>query len=76
AYPNPFVHETQIRVSGLGTVQGKLVLLDVQGRRIRELDLLHSESYQLFRENLPPGIYVLQLLESGLPVASLRLIAR
>jgi len=76
AYPNPFTYETQIIVSGPSTAPGKLVLLDLQGRLLREIQVDQSESYHLSRENLSPGIYVLQLIESGVQIASLRLMAR
>ena len=49
--------------------------MDIQGRKIREVQLAQNESYQLFREHLSPGIYVVQLIESGVHVASLRLMA-
>jgi len=76
AFPNPFSHETQIQVSGQRTDPAKLVLLDIQGRRIKEIELFHSSSYQLFREKLPSGIYMLQLIDSEQSVTSLKLVVQ
>lgn len=76
AFPNPFIHETRITVSGPAGESWKLVLLDMQGKRIREIHLHHRDSCSLYREDLSPGMYILQLLDSELPVASIKLIAR
>jgi peptidoglycan/xylan/chitin deacetylase (PgdA/CDA1 family) len=76
AYPNPFILGTRIIVSTQGTAQRKLVLLDLQGRMLREIQLNQNGSYYLSREALSHGIYVLQLMESGVQIASLRLMAR
>ncbi len=76
AFPNPFNHETLITVTGQSAAQKRLVLLDIKGRKVRDIQLLQNESYQLFRENLSPGLYVLQLIDSGVHVASLRLMAQ
>lgn len=76
AFPNPFTHQTRISILGESKAARKLLLLDLQGRMLREIHVLQNESYQLFRDKLPPGMYILQLIESETPVASLRLIAR
>ena len=76
AYPNPFSHSTRIDLSAPAGVSGKLVLIDLQGRRIREIPLNRSESYTLFREELPPGLYFLQLQEYQGTVSSLKLLIR
>ena len=76
AFPNPFTHQTRISISEQSILPRKLLLLDLQGRMLREIQLRQTESYQLFREKLPPGIYILQLIESETPVSSLRLIVR
>ncbi len=76
AFPNPFRQETLIRVSGGEPGDMTLVLRDIQGRIHREVPLYQNETIVLSRENLSPGLYVLQLMESGIPVATLKLIAR
>ncbi len=73
AFPNPFRHETRIRVSGQRVHNGILVLMDLQGRKIREFPLLSHEPYQWLREELSPGVYLVQLIDSGVHKASLRL---
>ena len=76
AFPNPFNHETRIELSATSGISGKLVLMDMQGRRIREIQLTRTESYTLFRDELPPGMYILQLIEYQGPVLPLKLIIR
>jgi len=76
AYPNPFSHETRIILSAPADVSGKLVLMDMQGRRIREIRLTRTESHTLLREELPAGMYILQLLEYQTRVLPLKLIIR
>ena len=76
AYPNPFSHETRIILSAPAGVSGKLILMDMQGRRIRDIQLSQSESYTLFREELPAGMYILQLYDSYTIALPLKLIIR
>ena len=76
AFPNPFTHQTRISFSEASIAPRKLLLLDLQGRMLREIQVLQSDSYELLRAKLPPGIYILQLIESETYVASLLLIAR
>jgi peptidoglycan/xylan/chitin deacetylase (PgdA/CDA1 family) len=76
AYPNPFSHETRIVPSAPAGISGKLVLMDVQGRRIREIQLTQAESFTLLREDLPAGLYFLQLVEFQTRIPPLKLIIR
>ena len=76
AFPNPFTHQTRISFSEASIAPRKLLLLDLQGRMLREIQVLQNDSYELLRAKLPPGIYILQLIESEAHVTSLRLIAR
>jgi peptidoglycan/xylan/chitin deacetylase (PgdA/CDA1 family) len=76
AFPNPFRKGTRIRISGPHLTAGSLVLTDIQGRRIKEMPLPSHEREFILLEDLKPGIYILQLLDSGVPVAFLRLITQ
>jgi len=76
AAPNPFTHETQIRVSGLYETIDYLIVRDIHGRIVREFREPAMESYTLSRASLPPGIYVIQVLGSGRQLGSLKIIAR
>ncbi|MCD4709309.1 MAG: T9SS type A sorting domain-containing protein, partial [Bacteroidales bacterium] len=76
AAPNPFHHETMITVSGKINAHGYLIVRDIHGRIVREIRENAGDSYHLSRENLSSGIYILQLIESGKQVASIKLVAR
>lgn len=76
AFPNPFHKRTRIRISGPVLTAGSLVLTDIQGRRMKEMPLPSHEREFFLLEDLKPGIYILQLLDSGVPVAFLRLITQ
>ncbi len=76
ASPNPFMHETQIRVSGIYESIDCLIVRDIHGRIVREFREHGMENYTLSRTNLPPGIYIIQVLGSGRQLASLKILAR
>jgi peptidoglycan/xylan/chitin deacetylase (PgdA/CDA1 family) len=74
AAPNPFHHETIITVSR--TIRGNayLIVRDVNGRIVQETSGQTGPSYRLSRENLTPGIYILQLIEGSKQLGSLKLL--
>jgi hypothetical protein len=76
ASPNPFLHETLINVSEINESIDYLVIRDIHGRIVRELREHANETYRLSRANLPPGIYIIQVLGSGKQLASLKILAR
>ncbi|MCK4880751.1 MAG: T9SS type A sorting domain-containing protein, partial [Bacteroidales bacterium] len=76
AAPNPFHNETLITVSGNSIADGYLIVRDIHGRIVREIREYAGNSYRLSREDLSPGIYIIQLIDSGKQFASLKLMAR
>jgi len=75
ASPNPFLHETLITVSGNYHTDGYLIVRDIHGRIVQEISEHTSATYHLPRADLSPGIYIIQLIDSGEQLASLKLMA-
>jgi peptidoglycan/xylan/chitin deacetylase (PgdA/CDA1 family) len=74
AVPNPFQKETIIRVSGTRTGNAYLIARDIHGQIVRKIPVNTGGSYSLAGENLAPGIYILQLIENGSQLGSLKLL--
>jgi len=75
AAPNPFHHETHITVSESSSADVYLIVRDMHGRIVREIREHKDQTYNLSRASLPPGIYIAQLIESGMQIASLKIMA-
>lgn len=75
ASPNPFLHETLVTVPLNNLTSSYLVIRDLHGRVVQEIREHTGGSYRVLRENLPSGIYVIQLVESGRQLASLKILA-
>jgi len=73
AAPNPFQHETLIRVSESSNADAFLIVRDIHGRIVREIKEHTDKTFRLSREGLSPGIYIVQLVHSGKSIASLKL---
>jgi peptidoglycan/xylan/chitin deacetylase (PgdA/CDA1 family) len=76
AAPNPFNHESMIQVTGQKGMNSYLIVRDIHGRIVREIRDDTGETFHLSRENLSPGIYIIQLIDAGRQVASLKLLAQ
>jgi len=76
AAPNPFQHETLIHVSGKGETVDYLIVRDIHGRIVKELRESTGEDYRLSRSNLPPGMYIIQVIGSGKQLGSIKVLAR
>jgi len=76
AFPNPIYSETLLSIEGEVNSQMQLMLLDIHGRLVRDFAMQGRFSISLGGENLTPGLYIVLLLEGGIPVASLRLMAQ
>ena len=60
-YPNPFSSRATIIFPNPEAREYRLVLTDIPGRVIRTTTNISSNQFELNRENLPPGIYLLEL---------------
>jgi hypothetical protein len=75
AAPNPFLHETRITVTGNGSTDAYLIIMDIHGRIVQEIREHTGATYHLPRADLSPGIYIIQLIDSGKQFASLKIMA-
>lgn len=75
AYPNPFKEETRIRVRGNFHPDAYLILRDMQGRILRKITGRAGDSFLLSRQDLSPGLYLIQLIGPEPCPAALKLLA-
>ncbi|MEA3461056.1 MAG: polysaccharide deacetylase family protein, partial [Bacteroidota bacterium] len=75
AFPNPFLDEALIEVSGINETIDYLIIRDIHGRIVRKVRNFSDKTYRFSRAGLPPGIYIVQLLDSGKQLASLKVLA-
>jgi hypothetical protein len=75
AAPNPFLGETHIRISGNVQTGAYLIVRDIHGRNVKEIREKTGNSFRLSDSSLSPGIYVVQLVQSGIALATLKLMA-
>lgn len=76
AAPNPFLNETLISISGEENPDAYMIVRDIQGRLVREIRDGTANAYRFAREDLSPGIYIIQLIDPGFQGAFLKLIAQ
>ena len=70
AAPNPFQNETIITVSESSIADGFLIVRDIHGRIVQEIREHSGATYHLPRADLSPGIYIIQLIDSGKQLAA------
>ncbi len=63
-YPNPFSHQTTIEVKNLPHGNHRLEVMDILGRKVRDLTL-ESGKANLQRGDLESGLYLIRVLEEG-----------
>lgn len=74
AYPNPFLRETRIRISDNDYTDSHLLVRDINGKIMEDLQEMQGDSFVLPRNGLTPGVYIIQMIRSGVSVSSLKVI--
>ena len=74
AYPNPFTTETRITIEGQVNQRMQLLIMDSHGRMVKEIVLNGNSFYQPSLEELSPGLYIVMLLDGGVPASSTKLL--
>lgn len=59
--PNPFLNKTRIQFSNPNHDLYDFYLFDINGKRMRPIEMIQNDHIDLYRENLEPGIYFYQL---------------
>jgi hypothetical protein len=73
SYPNPFTTQTILQTKN-NLQNAALVLYNSSGQKVREINPINGQTVTLMRENLPAGIYFVQITENSKITASAKLI--
>lgn len=73
-FPNPLTSETQITIDGQVNQRMQLLIMDSHGRLVREIAMNGSNTFKPGLEELSPGLYIVMLLEGGVPSSSIKLL--
>lgn len=73
--PNPFWDKATIDIEGITLNEVELLMYDMMGRLIRT-EKHRADRIEVYRNNLPSGMYTFQLLTRGQTLATGKLIAR
>ncbi|MFZ6052046.1 T9SS type A sorting domain-containing protein [Halocola ammonii] len=74
-FPNPFSTHTNIEFSNsINDGEVELYIYDVEGRKARVLKHFSGRKVELSRDNLPGGIYFIQLMQNNKTIATEKLI--
>jgi len=73
-FPNPFSSYTEITV-GKELKDASLLLYNVFGQKVYEMDAINGKHISLRRESLPSGIYIYEITENGQRIGNGKLMA-
>ncbi len=74
-FPNPFISFTRIQLNEINPSDIRAIyLVNAYGKKIKEINLI-KDYIQLERENLPSGLYFIQLIDKNNRIYSEKLIA-
>lgn len=59
--PNPFSDYSNIRISGIIPEKSSIYLYNVLGAKIMGMENIYSDNITIYRNNLPSGVYLLEL---------------
>ena len=60
-YPNPFSDQTTIRFTNPKHSEYRMTIIDLTGKKIMLRDNIREESVQIYRNDLKPGYYIVEL---------------
>jgi uncharacterized delta-60 repeat protein len=63
-YPNPFSTSTTIQ-SEIAFYDASCIMYNMYGQKVREIDHLFGQIFTLKRDNLPSGVYIVQLTQDN-----------
>jgi hypothetical protein len=72
-YPNPFIYETVIK-TGRSIKNATLTICNPLGKQLKQMRNISGTSITITRDNLPAGIYFMQLKENNKIIATERLL--
>ncbi|MGC8823793.1 MAG: T9SS type A sorting domain-containing protein [Bacteroidales bacterium] len=72
-YPNPCTSQTIVRFS-VPLKNASIALYNSCGQQVKQVQSVSGQSFTLFRDNLPEGLYYLRLMLDGKIVATKKLI--
>ena len=72
-YPNPFSVETIIKTDHK-LINASLAVYNVDGKKVRQIKNISGQAITLLRENLPSGLYFLQLTQDYKIIATGKLV--
>ncbi len=64
-FPNPFSDYTTIEVNGLSQGDYRLEVMDILGRKVRELKSFDNGEWRMDRGDLESGLYLIRVLEEN-----------
>lgn len=73
SFPNPFSGSTRIELGELFLNNGSYTLYNIEGKTIRSHSEITGNAFEIDRDNLQAGVYLLILKENGIPVGRGRL---
>jgi len=73
-FPNPFDEYTRFEVQGKAVQELQLNLYDMMGREVLQQNATHQQYITLYKNNLPPGVYVFRLMDENQQLATGKLI--
>ena len=60
-YPNPFTHSTMIEFPNPDKEKFRMYITDLAGKVVRVEDNIYTDKLEITRENLPAGVYFVEL---------------
>jgi len=73
--PNPFLEKATIEIEGITLDEADLRIFDMMGRLVRT-EKYRANRFEVYRNNLPGGMYTFEIITKGQTMATGKLIAR